>query len=132
VSDIALFKSSPGTAVLEPRMFTDVDVVDGIELLAQRFVGLLLREYDAVFNRGTTLMAQVRGGGVSGATMNIIVNLAVAQAAQQMPAGATPSETLSKVRVVSVSKTGDRLAIALEITAQSAESTTTTTTVRTA
>lgn len=132
MSDLSLFKTSPGTAVLSPVLFTNVKLVSGVQLLAQRFVTLLLREYDATLNRGTSLMRQVRGGGISGVTMNIVVNLAVIQAVQQMPVGDTPEETLSGVRVISVTKTGDRLSISLEITSKAAESTTTTTTVRTA
>lgn len=132
MTDLALFKSSVGTAVLTPILFTDVRMVSGVELLAQRFVSLLLRDYDEVLDRGTSLMQQLRNGAVSTVTMNVIVNLAVVRAVRQMPIGDTPSETLSSVRVVSVSKSGDRFSISLEITAKSAESTTTTTTVRTA
>lgn len=132
MTDLALFKSSVGTTVLTPILFTDVRMVSGVELLAQRFVSLLLRDYDEVLDRGTSLMQQLRNGAVSTVTMNVIVNLAVVRAVRQMPIGDTPSETLSSVRVVSVSKSGDRFSISLEITAKSAESTTTTTTVRTA
>ena len=131
MSDLALFKST-GTAVLNPVLFTDVKVVDGLTLLTQRFIALLLREYDAVFDRGTSLLAQVRGGAMSGPSMRALATLAVVQAAQQMPVGATDTETLAAASVVAVTRNADRISISLTITSKAAQTATTTATVRTA
>ena len=127
MTDIALFKS---TATARKRMivFENPAFVSGPELAGQRLVHLLLREYDAKFDRGTNLMTRLRSGMGSVPATAAMVQLAVAKATLQMPKG-DDNETVKTVEVLSVTRSLDKLSISLRLTTVSGGATTTTATV---
>lgn len=116
MSDLLVSRASP-TGVLTFTVFTPPGTVSGAAALAQRFVNLLLREYDANFDRGTNLYSNIRKGVlVNDATVRLYVALACDTVTKQITAGTDDTDTLSKYEITKATRSLGQLLIGLRLT----------------
>ena len=112
-----------GTVML--NLFDKPAQVRGIQLLAQRFLTLFLRETDDRMNRGTPFMAELMSGGriINDPFLVTIVGLSILRVQEQLPRTGDPDEILARVRVLNAQKRNDGAFVRLELTAQSGDTT---------
>ena len=93
--------------------------VEGIQTLVQRFLTLILREYDDLTGLGTTLISSLTNGRiVNDAFLISLVGQSVLAVQNQIPDVGASDERLSSVKILAARKRADGAFIQFEITSQ--------------
>lgn len=112
-----------GTVTL--NLFDAPAVTQGIQVLAQRFLTLLLRDFDEAMGLGTSLVKNLTSSRiVTDPQIRNEVALAVLRVREQFPIVGEPDELLQSVRVIAARRQGDGAFIQLELTSQSGDTVT--------
>ena len=120
---VARTRNNSGSGPVAFRLFDpNSGLTSGIQLLGQRVIALLLRDFDNRFNRGTVFLQSIRTGVVNNdPTLVNIAALAMVSVQNQLPTEGPSDELLESFRIVNATRSNDGVAFTLQITSQAGE-----------
>jgi len=99
--------------------------VSGVQVMAQRFLTLFLRDYDERTDLGTSFIKEVTSSRIVNDPILLnLVGQAVLRVQEQFPDVGDPDELLRTAKILAARKVGDGILVRFELTSQGGTSVT--------